>query len=83
MSDYNRRHWQHTKEFERELNTPTNKTLQPFRMIDGIIEIGKYKGQHISKVPQHYLKWLLSNYRGLNNSSKNTIRDLIDNKGKV
>ena len=75
---YNRKHWQHTKEFEKELNTPTNKQLQPFRMTDAIMEIGKYKGQHLSKVPKHYLQWLLSNYRGLTDSSKNTIKTLID-----
>lgn len=80
---YNKRHWQHTKEFERELNTVTNKQLQPFRMIDGVMEIGKYKGQNISKVPQHYLKWLLSNYRGLTTTSKKTIKDLIDSNTKV
>jgi len=77
MTDYNFRHWQHTKEFEKELNTPTNKTLQPFRTIDGIMEIGKYKGKHISTLPEHYIKWLIENYRGLNDTSKNKLKSFM------
>ena len=74
---YNRRHWQHTKEFEQELNQTINKQLQPFRMTDGIMMIGKHKGLHISKVPQHYLKWLLKNYKGLSIGAKSLIKQHI------
>lgn len=78
MSDYNRRHWQHTKEFERELNTPTNKSLQPFRMTDEVMMIGKFKGQKLNSLPQYYLKWLLKNYKGLSVSSTQKIKKYID-----
>jgi hypothetical protein len=77
MANYNKRHWQHTKEFERELNTPTNKVFQPFRMSDCIMMIGKYKGQHLSIVPKHYLNWLLKNYRGLSIGAKQQIKKFI------
>jgi uncharacterized protein (DUF3820 family) len=77
MADYNRRHWQHTKEYVHELNTPTNKVLQPFRMSDGIMSIGKYKGQHLSVVPKHYLNWLLKNYKGLSIGTKQKIKKFI------
>ena len=75
---YNRRHWQHTKEFENELNQPINKKLQPFRMTDGIMMIGKFKGKHISKVPKYYLDWLLKNYRGLSTGAKQMIEKYLD-----
>lgn len=75
---YNFRHWQHTKEFERELNTPTNKELQPFRMTDEVMVVGKFKGQKLHSLPQHYLKWLLKNYKGLSVSSKSKIKKYID-----
>lgn len=77
MADYNRRHWQHTKEFEYELNSTINKQSQPFRMIDNIMVIGKFKGKHISDVPKYYLKWLLKNYKGLSIGSRNRISELL------
>lgn len=77
MADYNKRHWQHTKEFEKELNTPTNKHEQPFRHSDGIMKVGKYKGQHISVVPKSYKYWLLNDWWGLTYSSKEIIRKFL------
>lgn len=77
MADYNKRHWQHTKEFENELNTPTNKHEQPFRISDGIMKVGKYKGQHISVVPKTYKYWLLNEWWGLTYSSKEIINKFL------
>ncbi len=77
MADYNKKHWQHTKEYVTELNTPTNKQPQPFRMTDGIMTVGKYKGQHLSVVPKTYKYWLLNEWYGLTYSSKAEIRKFI------
>ena len=77
MSEYNKKHWQHTKEYVYELNTPTNKELQPFRMTDEVMVVGKFKGMHISKLPEYYIIWLIKNYRGLNNTSKKKLESYI------
>jgi len=76
----NFRHEQHTEKFIKELNTPTNKKSQPFRMTDGIMMIGKHKGKHISEIPENYLKWLIENYNGLTIGSKQIINNHLTSK---
>jgi len=77
---YNWRHEQHTKDFEKELNTPMNKLSQPFRISDGIMIVGKYKGQHYTQIPKHYVEWLLKNYKGLSVGVKNKLNELLSTK---
>lgn len=77
MSEYNWKHEQHTKEYEKELNSPVNKQLQPFRISDGIMVVGKFKGEHYTKLPKHYVEWLLKNYRGLSIGAKNMLNSLL------
>ena len=74
---YNRKHWQHTKEFEKELNTPTNKKPQPFRINDGIMSVGKYKGEHYRVIPVTYKYWLLNEWYGLTYSHKKLLNESL------
>tara|TARA_R110000772_G_scaffold69818_3_gene153959 strand:- start:2385 stop:2609 length:225 start_codon:yes stop_codon:yes gene_type:complete len=45
-------------------NTITNRNPQPpFRELDDVMRIGKYKGRKIQTLPKDYIKWLLSNFK--------------------
>jgi hypothetical protein len=77
MADYNKRHWQHTKQFEQELNAPKKSYEQPFRISDGIMKVGKYKGQHISVIPVTYKYWLLNEWWGLSYSHKKILNETL------
>lgn len=80
MADYNFKHEQHKKEFFVELSSTKNKSIQPFRMLDEVMIVGKYKGMKLSEVPTYYLRWLLTNYRNLNNNSKIHLNKIINDR---
>lgn len=76
----NFRHEQHTEKFYKELNTPINKKLQPFRHTDNVMMIGKYKGQKVDTLPKGYIEWILKNYIGLSNGTIQKLKKLIKDK---
>ena len=44
--------------------TLNNRNPQPpFRELDNVMRIGKYKGRKIQTLPKDYIKWLLSNFK--------------------
>lgn len=71
------RHEQHTEKYYKELNTPVNKRLQPFRYTDNIMMVGKYKGQKVDTLPKEYIEWLLKNYIGLSNGTIQRLENLL------
>jgi len=73
----NFRHQQHTEKFYKELNSPKNKELQPFRYTDDIMVVGKHKGKHLSDLPKNYIKWLVKNYKGLSKSSEKILTQYL------
>jgi uncharacterized protein (DUF3820 family) len=50
--------------------------LEPFRITDGVMKIGKYKGKKISELPTSYLKWMIKEM-DLNPSRVTAIKDII------
>lgn len=77
MGKYNFKHYQHTQEYVYELNKPTNKPNQPFRVMDEVLVVGKHRGKKLNEVPQHYLNWLLLNFKGLNDTSIRIIKKYL------
>ena len=58
-------------------NKVTKKSqLEPFRITDGVMNIGKYKGKKISELPTSYLKWMIKEM-DLNPSRVTAIKDII------
>ena len=59
-------------------NTKVTKTaqLEPFRITDGVMKIGKYKGKNISELPTSYLKWMIKEM-DLNPSRVTAIKDIL------
>ena len=55
------KHLQHTKEFYYEVNSPTSKKFNPFRISDEVWLIGKYKGIKLINTPVNYISWSISN----------------------
>ena len=50
--------------------------LEPFRITDGVMKIGKYKGKKISELPTSYLKWMIKEM-DLNPSRVTAIKDIL------
>jgi len=59
------RHYQHTKQFNSEMNRTNCNSLQPVRYHDKKFIAGKYKGFRVNEVPRDYIKWVLENWKGL------------------
>jgi hypothetical protein len=58
-------------------NTLINrKPPPPFRELDGVMRIGKFKGKHIQDLPKNYIKWMLRNL-DLNYGRKEKLKDLL------
>ena len=58
-------------------NKVTKKSqLEPFRITDGVMKIGKYKGKKISELPTSYLKWMIKEM-DLNPSRVTAIKDIL------
>lgn len=59
-------------------NEITNrKPLPPFRHLDGVLRIGKYKGRKLSQIPKSYLQYMLREW-DLNNSQRKQIKEQLD-----
>lgn len=58
-------------------STLTNRKPQaPFRELDDVMRVGKYKGRKIQTLPKNYIKWMLENF-DLNNGRKEKLRELL------
>jgi hypothetical protein len=56
-------HYQHSKKFNKELNSVHSGPTHPFRYYDEVWVIGKYKGKKLDDTPKHYLKWAYENMK--------------------
>ena len=55
----------------------THRTsTEAFRIIDGVMNIGKHKGKKISELPVSYLKWMMKEM-DLNPSRIKLIKDIL------
>ena len=58
-------------------NLITKKSkLEPFRITDGVMKIGKHKGKKLSEIPTDYLKWMMKEM-DLNPSRVAAIKDIM------
>lgn len=74
------KHFQHTKSFNKEINTPNQNITTPFRLLDSIWLFGKYKGCKLDTIPVNYLSWVIENYNNLSSTHKVLIQQEINNK---
>ncbi len=52
------------------------KNLEPFRITDGVMKIGKYKGKKLSQIPREYLQWMIKEM-DLSPSRVSAIKDIL------
>ena len=50
--------------------------LEPFRITDGVMKIGKHKGKKLSEMPREYLEWMIKEM-SLSKSSILAIKDIL------
>ncbi len=50
--------------------------LEPFRITDGVMKIGKYKGKKLSEIPREYLQWMIKEM-DLSASRASAIKDIL------
>lgn len=78
---FHRRHTQHTKGFQAEVNKAKNNTPpQPFNISNFFMSYGKYKDYHIQSVPEYYLRWLKKNIK-LDGYHRKIIDIVLENPG--
>jgi uncharacterized protein (DUF3820 family) len=78
---FNKRHTQHTKEFQTEVNKSKNNTPpQPFNISNFFMSYGKYKDYHIQSIPESYLRWLKKNIK-LDGYHRKIIDIVLENPG--
>jgi hypothetical protein len=73
------KHTQHTEEFNKELHTPNQNVITPFRITDDIWLLGKYKGYKLDTIPVSYLEWVLKNFNNLSKTHKILIQQKVSN----
>lgn len=71
-------HFQHNKTFHKELNTPNQNIATPFRLLDSVWLVGKYKGYKLENIPVNYLSWVLENFKNISSTHKALIQQEID-----
>ena len=74
------KHFQHTKSFNKEINTPNQNITTPFRLLDNVWLFGKYKGSKLDTIPVSYLSWVIENFSNLSSTHKVLIQQEINNK---
>ena len=71
------KHEQHTKDFNKEVNSPNQNVQQPFRIMDETWIIGKNKGQKLKDTPKHYIKWVLENFNNMSSSHRSILNKYL------
>lgn len=52
------------------------KPLPPFRHLDGVMRVGKYKGKKISDIPKSYVQYMMRNW-DLTQSQIKQLREVL------
>ena len=50
--------------------------IEPFRITDGVMKVGKYKGKKLSEIPRDYLEWMIKEM-SLSKSRILAIKDIL------
>lgn len=62
---------------ENNNHTNVSPRLEPWRISDGVIKFGKYKGTKIQQVPLSYLKWMLRKM-DMTETRRSILKNMID-----
>ncbi len=50
--------------------------IEPFRITDGVMKVGRYKGKRLSEIPRDYLEWMIRKM-DLSDSRISAIKDIL------
>ncbi len=50
--------------------------IEPFRITDGVMKVGRYKGKRLSEIPRDYLEWMIRKM-DLSDSRISGIKDIL------
>jgi uncharacterized protein (DUF3820 family) len=76
------KHEQHTSDFRKELYKPVS-VQEPFRISDGVLKVGQYKGMKVEDTPLHYVKWICNNFQHLSKTHRGILEDILKQKSNI
>ena len=53
--------------------------IEPFRITDGVMKVGRYKGKRLSEIPRDYLEWMIRKRKHVRELQKYLDMLMIDN----